>query len=153
MALHREERRILGGKRKAKARAKKLQKLQQPPEEASKKSKLFNMSQKRDCRQERIFAFSFSGKREDTTRVRERVGEGETEGEREKRCEEGAMAEEALGSQACLCRGDDRRTVRPWTALPENFKKNPRPFLRSFFQVTTDHPDQSQGLILGPFSR
>jgi hypothetical protein len=43
------------------------------------------MSQKRDCRQERIFAFSFSGKREDTTRGRERVGEGETEGERERR--------------------------------------------------------------------
>jgi len=95
------------------------------------------------------------------------VGEGETEGESEKRYEEGAMAEEALGSQACLCQGDDRRTdrrtVRPWTALPEKFKKipktfsqvlfpgdNQRPgpkpralaFLRSSLQVTTNHPDQ-----------
>jgi len=49
VALHREERRILGGERKAKTRAKKLQKLQQPPKETSKKSKLFNRSQKGDC--------------------------------------------------------------------------------------------------------
>jgi hypothetical protein len=38
-----------GGIRKAKTRAKKLQKLQQPPKETSKKSKLFNRSQKGDC--------------------------------------------------------------------------------------------------------
>ncbi len=87
------------------------------------------------------------------------MGEGETEGEREKRYEEGAMAEEALGSQACVCQGDDRRTdrrtVRPWTALPEKLKNYPRPFLRSFFQVTTNHQDQSQEPLLssGPFCR
>jgi hypothetical protein len=77
-----------------------------------------------------------------------------------------------------VCQGDDRRTdrrtVRPWTALPEMFLKKPKTFsqvlfpgdnqppgpkpralafLRSFLQVTSNHPNQSQGLFLGPFPR
>jgi hypothetical protein len=41
VALHREERRILGGKRKAKTRAKKLQKLQQPTQRNFQKEQTF----------------------------------------------------------------------------------------------------------------
>jgi len=88
VALHHEERRILGGKRKAKRRAKKLQKLQQPPKETSKKSKLFNRSQKRDCSpivdKSEISSSLSLGSVKDRTRVRERESGGGRDGGRER---------------------------------------------------------------------
>ncbi len=169
VASHREERRILGGERKAKRRAKKLQKLQEPPKETSKKSKLFNRSQKRDCSpivEKSEFSSSVSLGSVKTRREWERESGGGRDGGREREEIRGRSDGGRSSGQPSLRVSRRRPTDRPTDCssldcparkikkLPKTFSQvlfpgdnqppGPKPrtlaFLRSFLQVTTNPP-------------